>query len=555
MAKKTAPATVLTAAIYARYSSSNQNDASIEQQIAECKAYAVQNNLTVVAEFEDRAMTGRNDKRPGFQRMIRAAERHEFQVLLTYKSNRLARNMLDALRYENRLDKAGVKVVYCKEDFGDNAAGRLALRMMMSINEFYSDNLSEDVKRGMLDGAMKCKVVGAIPYGYKKGADDRFEIDEATAPIVQEIFQRIINGEAYIDIARSLNARGLKTAQGKPWGKGSFLGIIRNERYTGTYLFKDVRIEGGMPKIITREVYDAVQEIRKERNAFAGRHRSNNDFLLTGKLFCGHCLSPMVGISGKGRHGDVHYYYSCNGKRMQKICNKKNERKEFIEEEVTRAILTVVLKDDMVEWIADSIMEMAEKQKQASKLGYYEARLSDTQKQIANIVRAVEMGVIADEFKERMTQLQADKQTLQGKIALEKMNLLQVDRPRVVFYLEKIREGDPADPEFQHRIIRDFIRAVYIYDDYFKLVVDFTGKKTSYKVPFSSGDADNIETSTEEETSTETSTEKATEEMSKGLYKRTFAPPYHPYTNPCPVNSIEVAGQGFVITWHFAKGK
>ena len=249
----------MTAAIYARYSSAGQNDASIEQQVAECRTYAAQNSLAITNVFEDRAMTGRNDKRPGFQRMIRAAERHEFQVLLTYKSNRLARNMLDALRYENKLDKAGVKVVYCKEDFGDNAAGRLALRMMMSINEFYSDNLSEDVKRGMMDGAMKCKVISAIPYGYKKGADDRFEIDEPTAAIVREIFDRIINGETYIDIARSLNDRGLKTSQGKPWGKGSFRCIIRNERYIGTYIFKDVRIEGGMPQIISREVYDAAK--------------------------------------------------------------------------------------------------------------------------------------------------------------------------------------------------------------------------------------------------------------------------------------------------------
>ncbi|MBE5807734.1 MAG: recombinase family protein [Clostridiales bacterium] len=522
MAKKENAQQTVTAAIYARYSSSGQNDASIEQQVAECTQYALANSLTVTATYEDRAMTGRNDRRPGFQRMIRAAERHEFQVLITYKSNRLARNMLDALRYESRLDKAGVKVVYCKENFGDNAAGRLALRMMMSLNEFYSDNLSEDVKRGMLDGAQKCKVVGAIPFGYKKAADGRFEIDEATAPIVREIYQRIVNGEAYMDIARSLNARGLKTAQGKPWSKGSFLGIIRNERYTGTYLFKDVRIEGGIPQIITREVYDAVQEIRKERNAFAGRHRSNNDFLLTGKLFCGKCLSPMVGISGKGRHGDVHYYYSCNGKRLGKICDKKNVRKEWIEEEVTRAILSVVLTDDMLEWIADTIMEMAKKQREASKIGYYESRLSETKKQIDNIVRAVEMGVIADEFKDRMAQLQADKQTLQGKIAIEKMNLLQVDRPRVVYFLETIRDGNPADPAFQKRIIRDFIRAVYLYDGYFKLAIDFTGKNVSYEVPFSAESTSSDEAPIN---SAETPVDGATEEKSKGLYKRTFAPP------------------------------
>ena len=547
----TKPGVPCSAAIYARYSSSAQNDASIEQQIAECRAYAEQNNLSVVAEYEDRAMTGRNDKRPGFQRMIRSAERHEFQVLLTYKSNRLARNMLDALRYENRLDKAGVKVVYCKEDFGDNAAGRLALRMMMSINEFYSDNLSEDVKRGMMDGALKCKVIGAIPYGYKKGPDGRLEIDEPAAEIVREIYDRVLNGEAYMDIARDLNARGLRTSHGNPWGKGSFLGIIRNERYTGTYLFKDVRIEGGIPQIITREVYDAVQEIRKERNIFAGRHRSNNDFLLTGKLFCGHCLSPMVGISGTGRHGDVHYYYSCNGKRLQKICKKKNVRKEIVEEEVTCAILTVVLDDDMIEWIADSIMEMAEKQKQASKLGYYESRLSDTQKQIMNILRAVEIGIIADEFKDRMAQLQADKQSLQGKIALEKQNLLLVDRPRVVHFLEMVRDGNPANPDFQHRIIRDFVRAVYLYDDHFKLVVDFTGKNVTYEYPLSKIEKTDNDTVTKDCARVCIGTHEPRQKVliqtpgSTVDLDKDFSVYAH------KGGSIEVVGQTFVITWYF----
>ena len=540
----------ITAAIYARYSSSGQNDASIEQQIAECKAYAFQNNLTVVSEYEDRAMTGRNDRRPGFQRMIRAAERHEFQVLLTYKSNRLARNMLDALRYENRLDKAGVKVVYCKEDFGDNAAGRLALRMMMSVNEFYSDNLSEDVKRGMRDSAQKCKVIGSIPLGYKKGADDRFEIDEATADIVREIFQRVINGETYSDIARSLNERGLKTSQGKPWGKGSFLNIIGNERYTGTYLFMGVRVEGGMPQIISQEVFDAVQEIRKSRNPFTGRHRSNNDFQLTGKLFCGQCLSPMVGVSGKGRHGDVHYYYSCNGKRLHKVCDKKNIVKERIEEAVTRIITAIVTEDNMFKWITDTIISESEKRKAASKLGHYESLLNNTQKQIANILRAVEMGIVSDEFKERLEQLTADKKTLQGKIAVEKMDLFLVDRERVEFCLDSIRHGDPADPAFQHRIIRDFVRAVYVFDDHFKIVVDFTGEKKSYTVPFNAKGDDALEVDYD---SIKPVDNNATNEQIRGLYKAIFGTPYHPYTNPDPRSRIYFGRAGFVIEWYFTK--
>lgn len=105
----------LTAVIYARYSSHAQNDASIEQQVAECREYAATHDLKIIDIYADRAISGRSDRRPEFQKMIRHAEAGKFQIVLTYKSNRIARNMLDALRYEERLEKAGVKVVYCKK--------------------------------------------------------------------------------------------------------------------------------------------------------------------------------------------------------------------------------------------------------------------------------------------------------------------------------------------------------------------------------------------------------------------------------------------------------
>lgn len=152
--------------VYARYSSAVQNDASIEQQVAECREYAAAHDLKISDIYADRAVSGRSDRRPEFQKMIRHAETGRFQIVLTYKSNRIARNMLDALRYEERLEKAGVRVVYCKENFGDNAAGRMALRMMMSLNEFYSENMAEDITRGMKDRAKQCKVMGTIPFGY-----------------------------------------------------------------------------------------------------------------------------------------------------------------------------------------------------------------------------------------------------------------------------------------------------------------------------------------------------------------------------------------------------
>lgn len=160
---------MIPAAIYARYSSHAQNDESIEQQLAECEAYASAHGLQIVATYADRAMTGRNDRRPEFQKMIRAAEAHEFSVVVAYKSNRIARNMLQALQYEARLDRAGVRVVYAREEFGDTATGRFMLRSMMNLNQFYSENMAEDITRGMMENARQCRVNGACRWAISAG--------------------------------------------------------------------------------------------------------------------------------------------------------------------------------------------------------------------------------------------------------------------------------------------------------------------------------------------------------------------------------------------------
>lgn len=143
------------AVIYARYSSHNQRDFSIEQQIEACRKYAASLSLKVTLTYEDRAISGRTDNRPAFQRMMRDAENGKFQYVLAWKSNRMGRNMMQAMVNEARLVDCGVKVFYAEEDFDDNAAGRFALRSMMNVNQFYIENMAEDVKRGLYDNAKK----------------------------------------------------------------------------------------------------------------------------------------------------------------------------------------------------------------------------------------------------------------------------------------------------------------------------------------------------------------------------------------------------------------
>jgi DNA invertase Pin-like site-specific DNA recombinase len=532
MAKKQAKPQPLTAAIYARYSSTAQNDASIEQQIAECEQYAQANGLTVIARFEDRAISGRSDKRPGFQKCLRAAERHEFQVLLAYKSNRISRNMQSALNYEQRLANAGVRVVYCKEEFGDNATGRFMLRMMMNMNQFYSENMSEDIRRGMVDSAQKGRVVGSVPFGYKKGADSRYEIDEPAAEIVREIFFRYLQDESLADIRRDLNARGLLTRQKRPWSKNSFRGILTNEKYTGVYTFGDVRVEDAIPAIIDKGVYAMAQGKLDGEKIVRKRHRGNEDYVLTGKLFCGHCFAPMVGMSGRSHVGREHFYYACQTRRTTHTCDKENVRKDYIEVEVVRAVQHTILDDDTVEWIADSIMEASRRFKEQTQLSDYESRLREIKKQITNLVHAIEMGVAGDEVKERMDELQEEKRKYEGLIAVEKIAVQDYDRVTVIGYLESIRHGDPNDKEFQKMVIRGFIKAVYVYDDHLRIVVDFTGKDNTIDVPIKGA---------------EKTADGSGDGFAQGLKRCTKTVLGEPLDR---WNSIEFTGQRFVITWY-----
>lgn len=531
--KKAEAAALIRAAIYARYSSSAQNDASIEQQIEACKEYAQRMGYRIVETFADRAKSGRNDRRPEFQKMLRHAENREFTVVLAYKSNRIARNMLNALAYEEKLAKMGVNVSYVKEEFGDNAAGRFALRTMMNLNQFFSESLAEDVKRGLDDNAKQCKVNGAIPLGYKKGPDGKFAIDESTAPIVREVFLRIAKGEMQASIADDLNARQIRTAAGKPWGKGSFHNMLKNERYTGVYIFGDVRIPGGMPAIIDRDLFeDAQRRVETMKTLVKSRRRREDvEYILTGKLFCGHCKSAMTGSSGTSKTGTMHYYYRCHNQAVAKTCNKKAVRKDSIERMVVGAIKDYVLQDEIIQQIADLVMEYRKKVEDSSELGYLEERLKESKAASKNIMKAIEAGIFNKTTNERMQELEQEQAELADQIAEELRYLPKFTRKQVIYYLESFKHGDIEDRKYQKNLIANFLKAVYLYDDHIKITFDFDDDETGMDLP--------LETS---------ETEAADSESSCVLISTPRV--YHNVLIRTPVK-IEMVGKVFVLAFYF----
>ena len=472
------------AVIYARYSSNNQKDESIEQQVNECRAFADRKNYTIVGIYADHAVSGKTDQRPQFQKMLRDSKKGGFQYVIAWKSNRIGRNMMQALTNEAALLKAGVKCVYVEEYFDDSASGRFALRNMMNVNQFYIENMAEDIRRGLLDNAEKCLVNTRPPFGYRKGEDRKFAIDEKTAPIVQEIFRKVLDGWSYIDIANDLNSRGLRTVLGNKWNKGSFHSMLRNEMYTGVYLYSDVRIEGGVPEIIDKATFEEVQLKLNTRNPTKGKKNGTAEYLLTGKLFCGHCREAMVGISGTGRHGDVHYYYRCQGRHHKKNgCDKKNVPRDLIEGAVLNAVKEFISNNEILDRIVEAYHRFLVNAREESELAAMETELEQNKKASANLIKALESGVASDMITERLAELEKERKVLERDIVFEKATLAEVAPDHLRYFFRQLQEADLSDKTVQRDLVMIFVREIYVFDDHLKLVCNFD-KDQEHIIPF-----------------------------------------------------------------------
>ena len=468
--------------IYARFSSHNQREASIEQQVEMCSGLAARNGLTVIDVYSDKAISGKTDNRPSFQRMMRDARAGKTDYVIAWKSNRMGRNMLEAMLNDATLQELGVRTVYVEEDFEDNAAGRFALRNMMNVNQFYSEALAEDVKRGMMDNAKKCMVNGRCPYGLRKGADGKYEIVPEQAEVIREIFERVRDGWPHKDIMDDLNERGIKNRDGNLWQRTTFDKLLRNEQYIGVYKFSGVRTEGGIPAILDRSLFEEVQRILTTKPHPRGKRRNTADYMLTGKLFCGHCGNPMVGVSGRSRNGEVHYYYQCQGKHRRE-CGKKNERKDQIEEAVISFIKKFIMDEETIDWIIAGYQEFVATLRGQSAVTAMEAELDETKKAIANLMRAIEMGIITDTTKARMMELEEHRRELETSIRIETGLLQEMDPDQLRFTIERFRDRNINERSYQKELLNTFIKAVYVYDDRLKIVLN-RGPGDSTEIPF-----------------------------------------------------------------------
>ncbi len=366
------------AVIYARFSSDLQREESIDAQVRACKEYARINNLTIVDEYIDRGKSATTDKRPGFQRMIEDSDRKMFDVVLVHKLDRFARNRADSVQYRLHLENNNVILKSVVENFNPNEPESVILESVLEgFNEYYSRNLAREVEKGKKENALKCLHTGGIPpLGYDVDRDTlKYKVNAYEAEIVRTIFSMFLNGCGYSEILNKLNINGYKTKRGESFSKTSIHSILRNEKYTGVYIYnrsapkspngkrnghkyKDpseiIRIDGGMPQIISKEDFDGVQKMLSTRKKNGAKNTAKETYLLSGKIKCGVCGSSYAGNSRKAQLSHRQYVdYRCNKKCSKVQCINKGISRDAIEKYVLKGLADIVFNTKLIPEITE----------------------------------------------------------------------------------------------------------------------------------------------------------------------------------------------------------
>jgi DNA invertase Pin-like site-specific DNA recombinase len=455
----------IPAVIYARYSSSRQREESIVGQLRECHEYADRKDMKIIHEYTDEELTGTNDHRPGFQKMIRDASKGIFKVVLVWKIDRFARDHADSAMYRKILQqKHGVTVISIHEDFGTGAITSITGSLFEGIAEYYSRNLSENVIRGNTDSALEHKTLGVRVYGYRKGHDGKFEIDPVESEIVKRIYREYVSGKKLTDIYADLNREGIMNGSGRPWVRSSTKIILTSERYIGVYKFGSYRCDGGMPAIIDKDTFEAAQEIKETH-----RRRPNlkeNVYLLSGKLFCGICGQVMTGEYAIGEHGHKYEYYACTGKR-NRSCNKKRVSKTWVEDAVIGFLVSQLQDEGIIEQIVDGFMKWQQEETlKDSDLQIIHAKQKENERQLQQIKAAILKAPASD----TLIKMLMDNETTRDKLSeAEKKEILKqrpkLSRADLCDWLSELSAGDCESPSFRKQLVNVFLDKVFLNDD------------------------------------------------------------------------------------------
>ncbi len=479
---------MIEAAAYARFSSQAQREESIDAQIRAINKFAQENGYQIVRTYTDHAQSARTDDRPEFQRMIEDAGSGRFSAIIVHKLDRFSRDRYDSAIYRRKLKRVGVTLISVLERLDDSPESVIMESILEGMAEYYSRNLAREVKKGLTENALKARHNGGIPpLGYRVNANMEYEIDPVEADTVRRIYNMRIEGHSYQSIAAHLNELGRLTKRGRPFSGGSSLmEILRNEKYTGVYVYNRrykshingksnmhmrrneaeiIRIPDALPRIIDDETWRLVQmQLQSKKQA---SYKAREPYLLSGLAYCGKCGAKMHGnrrrSSTTGKSVYVGYYCSarCGGRGVS-----RDKLEGIVQADLRQRLFTA----DNAARIADKIMEIATEERQYLPRRINEARklYDEADRQIRLIIDAIGKGAYCPEMNDQLKMWGDRKDAL--KEELDEMegraeNLDLATREKLIEYLLHQSTALDKGGAAQQKVILRFIKKVVINDE------------------------------------------------------------------------------------------
>ena len=426
----------MKAVIYARFSSEKQTEQSIEGQVRVCREYATRNGYEIVRIYDDHAVTGRNDNRPKFQQMLSDSEKHEFEAVLVYKLDRFSRNRYDSAHNKSLLKKNGVKVVSATENISDNPEGILLESLLEGLAEYYSAELAQKVKRGIRESLLKGQFLGGqIPYGYDI-IDKKYVINQKEAEIVRKIHTQYLSGDSIQEIIRQLNSHHVTNKKGGKFKFHQVYNILTKEIYIGTLKGADLVLPDVIPNIIEKEKFIEVQRLMDKNNP---RHQKKTNFILSGKLFCMECGSPMTGTSGTGRNNS-YFYYKCKKDGL-------TVRKDKLEDYVIKALKDFLCNSSAQELIVEKLSPYLNNNTQESYKKEIIDKIKKIDSDLSKIADAVLNGIVNDAIKEKNQDLLKQKEDLIYELDKMKSYPTIISSEQVYAFFKELAESEEKEDE------------------------------------------------------------------------------------------------------------
>lgn len=466
---------MLTAVTYARFSSERQHESSIEAQHEAIASYCEQKHITIVEQYVDRALSGKSDNRPEFQRLLSDLRDRRVDYVLVHKTDRFARNRYDAAIYSRVITQRGARLIAVAQDFGDGPEAVILEALMQGMAEYYSLNLATEVIKGRKVIISKGKHAGGTyPFGYAPDGQGGYQIVELEAYYVRKLYQAVIDGTPpYARILSEMRELGIKGRRGSYLTSGNVAHMLKLPIYAGIYDAKagdaTSYIENNHPAIVSKETYEeAVRIMEARRNA--GR-KARKEYLCTGIVRCGMCGATMYGHAT--HRGSAEYLtYVCG-----KSCGLRSIRTAELDQ-AARDYVAALIRPEVRTQLVAALTAYADEQREEARrrVPGTKREIARLQAQIDAIVENMSSGVLPPSVLERMGKQVTDLESQIDVLKTTISNTPQLPPSMIEKYFDVDILLDPdADIEEARKTLRHFIASITVHPHEIEFECTFDG--------------------------------------------------------------------------------